>query len=155
MPCETANCLSCTDVWYDDMIDIERRAQFLDATDLLQNATAEMMRHSDDRLMLLPVRVYAYALQARKWRAICVDDVAPLPKTGQDPFDDLVLPPEQKRLIQALVKNQIRQFHTPGNVDAKEKIAQSQYLSMDLIRGKGRGLIILLHGVPGMPRGRC
>jgi len=152
IPCKHGidGCMFCTDVWTDDKIDSERRAQFVDDTDLLQTTTtADVIRHSEKRLILLPVRVYAYALQARKWRAICIDDLQPLPKGEHDPFDDLVLATEQKRLIQALVRNQIRQFDSSIHSGKHKEDSQHEYKSMDIVRGKGRGLIVLLHGVPG------
>jgi hypothetical protein len=102
--------------------------------------------------MLLPIAVYAYALQPPKWRAICIDDVEPLPHGGKDPFDDLVMDSAQKTLIQALVKNQIRQFDRSADSTNETKKPSRRSGTMDIIEGKGRGLIILLHGVPGVSR---
>jgi hypothetical protein len=153
-PCGIDSCVGCTDIWKEDVLDQECRSQYLDNTDLIQNATVEEMRRSDDRLMLLPVRVYAYALQARKWRAVCIDDISVLPP-DENAFDNLVLPPEQKTLIEALVKNQIRQADFSGSGDNKSKAEKYHHGSMDIVRGKGRGLIILLHGVPGMYANPC
>lgn len=55
-------------------------------------------------------------------------------------FDDLVIPPGYKKTVKALVKS-----HTLGS--RPESRGRQQ---IDLIRGKGKGLIILLHGVPGV-----
>ena len=55
-------------------------------------------------------------------------------------FDDLVIPSEYKRVVKALVKS-----HALGS-----QHKSSDRHQMDLIRGKGKGLIILLHGVPGV-----
>ena len=58
-------------------------------------------------------------------------------------FDDLVIPNDYKTIVKALVQN-----HTlvsrPTGKGSKDK------QQIDLIRGKGKGLIILLHGVPGV-----
>lgn len=51
-------------------------------------------------------------------------------------FDDLVIPEEYKRTVKALVKT-----HALGSNNSHQ---------VDLIRGKGKGLVILLHGVPGV-----
>ena len=51
-------------------------------------------------------------------------------------FDDLVIPDEYKRTVQALVKTQA--------------LGSGNSHQVDLVRGKGKGLIILLHGVPGV-----
>ena len=58
-------------------------------------------------------------------------------------FDDLVIPPQYKQVVMALVANHSR-GSTPIDSDA------SASRQIDLIRGKGKGLIILLHGVPGV-----
>ena len=55
-------------------------------------------------------------------------------------FDDLVIPGEYKRIVKALVKSHALGSH-PKSRDNQQ---------IDLIRGKGKGLIILLHGVPGV-----
>ena len=55
-------------------------------------------------------------------------------------FDDLVIPSEYKRVVKALVKS-----HALGS-----QPKSSDRHQIDLIRGKGKGLIILLHGVPGV-----
>ena len=58
-------------------------------------------------------------------------------------FDDLVIPNEYKRIVKALVKS-----HALGSRPVEKGKRERQQI--DLIRGKGKGLIILLHGVPGV-----
>ena len=55
-------------------------------------------------------------------------------------FEDLVIPDEYKKIVKALVKS-----HALGSRSENRDRQQ-----IDLIRGKGKGLIILLHGVPGV-----
>ena len=55
-------------------------------------------------------------------------------------FEDLVIPDEYKKIVKALVKS-----HALGSRPESRDRQQ-----VDLIRGKGKGLIILLHGVPGV-----
>jgi hypothetical protein len=149
-PCNLdITCQNCTDVWADEKLDLERRSQFIDNSKFVRYLTPDVVGRSEELLMLLPIAVYAYALQARKWRAICIDDVEPLSIGGKDPFDDLVMDSGQKTLIQALVKNQIRQFDRSTDSSKEMKQPRHQSGTMDIIEGKGRGLIILLHGVPG------
>lgn len=57
-------------------------------------------------------------------------------------WEDLVLKPEIKETVLALVENHQRPRDSPGRTHG--------ILSVDLIQGKGRGLIILLHGEPGV-----
>ena len=60
-----------------------------------------------------------------------------------EPFEDLVILEEYKTVVKALVSNHSR-GSTPIRSDADEN------RQIDLIQGKGKGLIILLHGVPGV-----
>ena len=63
---------------------------------------------------------------------------------GQDSgFDDLVIPDEYKRIVKALVKS-----HALGSRPVENESRDRPQI--DIIRGKGKGLIILLHGVPGV-----
>lgn len=56
------------------------------------------------------------------------------PDSQSSAFDDLVISDEYKRTVKALVKN-----HALGLGNSHQ---------IDLVRGKGKGLVILLHGVP-------
>lgn len=62
---------------------------------------------------------------------------------NKEAFDRLVLPPRIKNLAKALVLVRKTDASTPP-VDQGPKGKRS-----DLIRGKGGGLIMLLHGGPG------
>jgi hypothetical protein len=89
---------------------------------------------------LLPPYVHGFVLLSRKWQTFNIDLVEDL--TYTDGFDDLVLEPGHKENVLALVKN-----HLGATKAAPEK--RSGHMSMDLVRNKGKGLIILLHGPPG------
>lgn len=64
----------------------------------------------------------------------------------EEAFDDLVIKPDHKRLVQALVKTHARTTHVSGKAFPN---AAEDYQA-DIVRGKGKGLIILLHGPPGV-----
>ncbi len=107
--------------------------------------------------MLLPFRLYGYALQNREWHALNINIVSELQddtnqlQSTNTAFENLVLPSSHKQTIQALVKNQTRSFNQASRIDrARSKTSLASGVSMDLVRGKGKGLIILLHGVPGV-----
>lgn len=148
--CPVEGCTTCTDVWSDDKIDLDRRSHYVEKSELLHFVAVNEVRESKDRLMLLPIRMYAYALQDRKWRAVCIDELFSPPEGGEDPFQDLVLDKTKKTLIKALVKNQIRRFEPPGKSKRSNGGGNHSFASMDIVPGKGRGLIVLLHGVPGV-----
>lgn len=128
------------DMTYDN----ELRAEYIDKTLLLR----ERSRHeklSDEALMLFPPRIYGYSLLDRKWYAFDLSMVDDIKDTHQG-FEHLVLPKEHKMIMQALV-----QHHTKAPTPiTRELESVNQEFSMDVTRGKGRGLIILLHGVPGV-----
>jgi hypothetical protein len=65
------------------------------------------------------------------------------PDLASNGFDQLAIPKSHKSLVLALVRN-----HPSGKLATAGKVASRP--EMDLVRGKGKGLIILLHGVPGV-----
>ncbi|KAK7937364.1 uncharacterized protein PG986_014232 [Apiospora aurea] len=102
---------------------------------LLKNLSPDTMEQpeppSNDPIYLLPPKMKAFNLTTKKWLDLQVDNFNEVAwNTGA--FETLVLNVKTKRLIQALISDQIE----------AEK-------STDLISGKGNGLIMLLHGGPG------
>lgn len=62
-----------------------------------------------------------------------------------DGFDKLVLPPGHKDIVRALVRT-----HAYKAEGSEAKAAINMQREFDIVKGKGKGLIILLHGAPGM-----
>lgn len=128
------------DVTYDN----ELSADFTDNSPLL-NEQPDSRTLSKEALMLLPPRVYGFSLLDRTFHAFDLTKIEDI-KSWSQGFEQLVLPKEHKKIMQALVKH-----HTKGpapiNSDPK---GRDEDFSMDIVRGKGKGLIILLHGVPGV-----
>ncbi|KAI0205552.1 hypothetical protein F4808DRAFT_472240 [Astrocystis sublimbata] len=85
----------------------------------------------DNFLYTTPLTIKGFDLKRKKWLDLYVDKIGPVAWNKQA-FKHLVIKNKTKRLIQALISNQIE----------AEK-------STDLITGKGNGLIMLLHGGPG------
>ncbi|KAJ0109953.1 P-loop containing nucleoside triphosphate hydrolase protein [Diaporthe amygdali] len=84
-------------------------------------------------VLLLPPTIPAFRFHDKKWQTLPVEYLLAV-NWDKSAFRRLVLDPEKKDLIQALVQNHLA--NTVSN-------------SADLIEGKGNGLIILLHGGPG------
>ena len=124
--------------------DRELRSDFLDNTTVLKERAYDEKLPSE-ALMLLPFRVYGFSLLDREWFAFDISRIEDI-KQSEQGFESLVLPPGHKMIMQALV-----QHHTkgPASTNARPKKLYEDF-SMDVIRGKGKGLIILLHGVPGV-----
>lgn len=146
-PCATKGCTLCkqSDIFDDSYLDLDRRRDFLDKTTMLRYRPYGMEELDNDQIILLPSRVYGYSLLDRWWYPLNIDFVEEIKTSTHNGFDDLVLPGDHKRIMQALVKH-----HTRGSRPTSDHSNSVKDVSMDLVRGKGRGLIILLHGVPGV-----
>ncbi|KAF3024227.1 hypothetical protein E8E14_011319 [Neopestalotiopsis sp. 37M] len=92
-------------------------------------------------ILLLPGVVYAFALRDRKWVAL---DLTLLQDTQyEDGWKDLILPAGHKEMVRAVVENHAAGSRATGGM--KKNSAE-----VDIVRGKGKGCIILLHGEPGV-----
>ena len=140
-----------TDVFNDSIIDLDRRSDFIGSTALLK-IQENILDTSlpDDYVMLLPYRIYGYAVLNRKWFPLNVNFVEDIPadqvRKSAASYEDLVLPKGHKRTLEALVTNQVRD---PRQRPKEEKQDFDEF-QMDFVKGKGKGLIILLHGAPGV-----
>lgn len=97
-----------------------------------------------ENLFLLPGRVFAYVLQKRKFAQLKLEPLKPV-KPQKEAFDALKLPRRTKDTIQALVRSHFEKKHT-----LDDDFDQDDDGEIDLVRGKGKGLIVLLHGAPGV-----
>lgn len=92
----------------------------------------------DDDLILLPDCVHGYVLRNRQWVTMRLSDISDI-KFDND-FEDLILPVQEKKTILALMKAyETDKFNGAKNIGAR----------LDLVKGKGSGLVVLLHGEPG------
>jgi hypothetical protein len=98
-----------------------------------EKSEPEPVKLSDYQYMLCSPILRGYSLTVKKWLQFYIDYVQPI-KWNTDAFDNLVLPAAQKKLVLALSKTQAT---TSNNFD-------------DLIIGKGKGMILLLSGPPGV-----
>ncbi|OAG07282.1 P-loop containing nucleoside triphosphate hydrolase protein [Paraphaeosphaeria sporulosa] len=88
---------------------------------------------TDYQCMLCTPILRGYSLTVKKWLSFYVDYVQSI-KWNTEAFDNLVLPAAQKKLVLALSKTQAA---TANDFD-------------DVIAGKGKGMILLLSGPPGV-----
>ena len=102
--------------------------------------TANLMSPED--LLICPSMLYGYVLRSRKWVRLHIQTVQDITKEEYG-FESLVLPEGHSETLLALVET-----HSRGTqAGAGQKVVDRQ---IDLVRGKGKGLIILLHGEPGV-----
>lgn len=107
---------------------------------LARNRPAPTGKH----LALLPRRFFAYAVLERKFVPLNTRSVRSADAEADDQaFKKLEIDCSYKRLILSLVKSHF------DKVEA-EKTQNVEIETQDLIRGKGKGVVILLHGAPGV-----
>ncbi|ROW10565.1 hypothetical protein VMCG_01917 [Cytospora schulzeri] len=114
-----------------------------DITDV--NSSSAKPELSSEDLVLLPSRIFVYALRERKFVNADVQYLRQI-SVKENPFESLEIEEEHKDLIVSTVFEHFERKKV-------RRDAQRQGVEMsdqDFIRGKGRGLIILLHGAPGV-----
>ncbi|KAK1473275.1 hypothetical protein CCUS01_17196 [Colletotrichum cuscutae] len=98
-----------------------------------------------DEILLLPNRVFAFVLRTRQWACIPLGSGSldtqghSLTRMGEDKkvWDYLQIDDSHRTIIKSLMATHFR----------KKKSERRQF---DIIQDKGKGLIVLLHGVPGV-----
>jgi ATP-dependent Lon protease len=92
----------------------------------------------EEQRLLCPPRVLGYHLSTRTWLEMFVEGIIEIKKPESDlQFTKLQLEDTHKDLIRDLVQ---------GHVSGTDKAP----LMKDFVAGKGQGLVILLHGPPGV-----
>ncbi|KAI9771917.1 MAG: hypothetical protein M1839_002700 [Geoglossum umbratile] len=94
---------------------------------------------SDEQYLLCPPRVLGYFMQQKMWVQLLVSDVKEIEAQSENAFKRLVMAPTQKKLILSLVRNHGKLTRDGTGMRLK-----------DIVDGKGEGLVILLHGPPGV-----
>ncbi len=86
-----------------------------------------------DQLLLCSASLKGYSLKNKKWLIFSIGSVAAI-EYNESAFESLVLPEDHKELILALAESQV----------------QHRDSFDDVIQGKGKGMIMLLSGPPGV-----
>lgn len=94
---------------------------------------------------LIPRRFFGYSVQDRQFFHLDIRSIQQRHDTEEAglAFKRLQLGPDHKQTIKSLVQGHLNQ----------KKFEEKHHIVLDgqdLIRGKGKGLVILLHGVPGV-----
>lgn len=119
----------------EDLLELERKSW--------QSWEREGTLPQGDHLLLLPNRVFAYVLRTRTWACLQIASTEKRKgqlmeiKTREQPWKDLEIPSTHRSIVQALIRTH---FATDNSSDAQ----------FDLVQNKGKGVIVLLHGVPGV-----
>lgn len=144
LQCDEEGQTTYDDILRSDFTELTEAKTFLNEDPLGQFRRDTRTAPTGKFLALLPRRFFAYAVLQRRFvpldpRFVRGSDLAANDKA----FEKLEINREYKRLILALVKSHFEKVET-------EKRTNVEIGTQDLIRGKGKGVIILLHGVPGV-----
>ncbi|KAJ6171780.1 hypothetical protein N7470_000847 [Penicillium chermesinum] len=94
---------------------------------------AQDREFTEEELLIASPVVLGFAFSEKMWLEFTISGVSDI-EWDKDAFDSLVLPGTQKSIVRALVQSHT--FHAAQNID-------------DVIQGKGKGLVAVLHGPPG------
>ena len=107
---------------------------FISGMKVYHSGTEANSSLSDEELMICYPWLPGFSLELKKWAQFSVANITEIVYNDKA-FESLVLPDKQKKLISSLMERQDHQQDDGFD---------------DLIQGKGRGLIFLLHGPPGV-----
>ncbi|CAN8105373.1 unnamed protein product [Discula destructiva] len=134
---------------------LQRRENLKNDAFLGQRARGSTRRHRqaqtsntalrEEDLVLLPKRMFAYVLRERRFVPVDINCLVPV-RREQGVFENLRIFKDYKEIVRSLVashfeKKTIERIYVDKGTEGP---------SQDLIQGKGRGLVVLLHGVPGV-----
>jgi hypothetical protein len=92
--------------------------------------------------LLCPPRLLGYSTHEKTWAQFRVEGTTKPPDGDRTMFtDQLQLDEKYKTMIQALVES---------HASKSKKMGEQQNEVRDVVKGKGEGLVILLHGPPGV-----
>ena len=128
----------------DHRIDRQRTVNIIKANESLLRTISDSDELTEDLLLLLPNRVYGFVLRSRRWYFLDIDNIHPI-QHHSERFQALILPQGVARLVEGLV-----QTHGPRDKPLLAGSESERDHQIDLVRGKGKELIILLHGAPGV-----
>ncbi|TDZ16480.1 ATPase family AAA domain-containing protein 3B [Colletotrichum orbiculare MAFF 240422] len=115
-----------------------KQAAESDEMDLVPTESASFTPLTDAQRLLASPLVRGFSFTEKRFFDFFVDKISDI-QWNTACFEQLVLPSSQKELVQALVAE-----HTARATDPAASAFD------DIVKGKGRGLILVLHGPPGV-----
>ncbi|POS80957.1 hypothetical protein DHEL01_v200630 [Diaporthe helianthi] len=119
----------------------------------LKETESEVNALTDDELIIMSRSVPGFVLRDRSWDLDNLLEIKHFSDKNTETADDddldedfhgafgqLVLPGGHKKMVLSLISQHFRNKESTDNKDEQ----------LDIVRGKGKGLIILLHGAPGV-----
>lgn len=106
---------------------------FSPSSNVIRTETEDHLHLSNDELLICHHQITGFSLVDKRWCFFEVELIRDV-NYNLNAFETLLLPAEQKQMLHSLVK-----LH-----------AAKRLTFDDIIKGKGKGMIFLLHGVPGV-----
>jgi hypothetical protein len=129
----------------DDISSLEHDA-FLETDPYLKHDKTPNFIPEGDDLVLLPRRLFVYSLREGKFAPVDIRCMRTIERAA-DGLSRLQLQDDHKRIIQAAVRSHLKRRSVEKRI---EEQANAVVRTQDFIRGKGRGLVVMLHGEPGI-----
>lgn len=107
---------------------------------LLKKASSKWTPQEED-LCLLPSRLFGYSFQDRRFVSVDAKNLRQI-EDNKNKFKNLIIDQTHEGMLLALVESHFRR----KEINETTGISTNQ----DIVQNKGRGLVILLHGVPGV-----
>lgn len=114
-------------------VEVDENGNEIQKEDMDEVGDASERDFTEEELLIASPVVLGFAFSEKLWLEFSVSGVSDI-EWNEDAFDSLVLPGNQKTIVKALVESHT--FCAAQNID-------------DVIQGKGRGLVAVLHGPPG------
>ncbi|KAI6878589.1 P-loop containing nucleoside triphosphate hydrolase protein [Hortaea werneckii] len=114
-------------------VEVDSDGEPLRAQNISQLANRPTGHFTEEELLLTSPVVLGFAFSEKLWLEFSLSGIHPI-TYNEIAFDSLVLPPAQKSIVRALVES--HRFHAAKTLD-------------DVVQGKGKGLVAVLHGPPG------
>jgi SpoVK/Ycf46/Vps4 family AAA+-type ATPase len=113
--------------------DDDRSYSYAESHESIAGKEVKRIPLTDEQLIHCTSLLKGYALKSKRWLSFFVDSVSEI-TWNSEAFSSLVLPEDQKELILAFAESQVKFKDTFD----------------DVISGKGKGIIMLLSGGPGI-----
>ncbi|OJJ07093.1 hypothetical protein ASPVEDRAFT_56574 [Aspergillus versicolor CBS 583.65] len=114
-------------------VEVDENGNEIQKEDMDEVGDASERDFTEEELLIASPVVLGFAFSEKLWLEFSISGVSDI-EWNEDAFDSLVLPGNQKTIVKALVESHT--FCAAQNID-------------DVIQGKGRGLVAVLHGPPG------
>ncbi|KAI9715935.1 MAG: hypothetical protein M1828_000523 [Chrysothrix sp. TS-e1954] len=116
-------------------VDADGREMHVENIDKLPEGTDPKVKRdfTEEELLIASPVILGFAFSEKLWLEFSISGIRDI-EWNEGAFDSLVLPAKQKSIVKALVES--HKFHAAKTID-------------DVVQGKGKGLVAVLHGPPG------